>query len=250
MIVVFEILNNNFFVNLVTKPKEPIVISAVNDNHVEKSVLMTSVPVLPKTDLLIYPSEHQHRTNGIAHESTAAERHLPSDGSNGNYTSNNADIAKEGAPAPEPTAPVETHKDEAEGEAKLVTGSVVSAVVEGKNGSVGSPSLTSPVGSIPREVAPDTFSSITPFSLQESIHGEVAPVWSDIVSGEDHYNSPDTGENRSAMSDGYIDDYDANAYDEEYGYDNVGYGDEGVDEEEEEYSEEEGQGDYAQEEDW
>ena len=78
----------------------------------------------------------------------------------------------------------------------------------------------------------------------------MAPVWSDIVNGEDHYNSPDTGENRSAMSDGYIDDYDVNAYDEEYGYDNVGYGDEGVDEEEEEYSEEEGQGDYAQEEDW
>ena len=235
-----------------TKPKEPIVISADNDNHVEKSILMTSVPVLPKTDLLIYPSEHQHSTNGIAHESAADERHLPNDGSTGNYTSNNADIAKESAPglAPGPASPEEKHKGEAQGEANLVTGSVVSAVVQEGNGIVVSPSLTSPVGSIPREVAPDTVSSITPFSLQESTHGEVAPVWSDIVSGEDHYNSPDTGENRSAMSDGYIDDYDVNAYDEEYGYDNVGYGDEGVDEEEEEYSEEEGQGDYAQEEDW
>lgn len=238
--------------NLVTKPKEPIVISAVNDNHVEKSILMTSVPVLPKTDLLIYPSEHQHGTNGTAHGSMPDERRLPNDGSTGNYTSNNADFAKEGAPAPAPgpAAPVETHKDEAKGESKLVTGSVVSAVVEEGNGIVVSPSPTSPVGSLPREVAPDTVSSITPSSLQESTHGEVAPVWSDIVSGEDHYNSPDTGENRSAMSDGYIDDYDVNPYDEEYGYDNVGYGDGGVDEEEEEYSEEEGQGDYAQEEDW
>ena len=241
---------NNFFVNLVTKPKEPIVISADNDNHVEKSVLMTSVPVLPKTDVLIYPSEHQHSTNGIAHGSMPDERRLPSDGSTRNYTSNNADFAKEGAPAPGPAAPLEIHKDEAEGESKLVTGSVVSAVVDEGNGIAVSPSPTSPVGSIPREVAPDTVSSITPSSLQESTHGEVAPVWSDIVSGEDHYNSPDTGENRSAMSDGYIDDYDVNAYDEEYIYDNVGYGDEGVDEEEEEYSEEEGQGDYAQEEDW
>ena len=233
-----------------TKPKEPIVISAVNDNHVEKSVLMTSVPVLPKTDLLIYPSEHQHSTNRTAHESTADERHLPNDGSNGNYTSNNADIAKESTLAPGPASPEEKHKGEVHGEANLVRESVVSAVVEEENGIVVSPSPASPVGSIPREVAPDTVSSITPSSLQESTHGEVAPVWSDIVSGEDHYNSPDTGENRSAMSDGYIDDYDVNPYDEEYGYDNVGYGDGGVDEEEEEYSEEEGQGDYAQEEDW
>ena len=211
---------------------------------------MTSVPVLPKTDLLIYPSEHQESTNGIAHESKAAERRLPNDGSTGNYTSNNADIENESTPAPGPVFPHETHKGEVQGEAKLVTGSVVSAVVEEGNGIVVTPSPASPVGSIPREVAPDTISSITPSSLQESTHGEVAPVWSDIVSGEDHYNSPDSGENRSAMSDGYIDDYDVNPYDEEYGYDNVGYGDEGVDEEEEEYSEEEGQGDYAQEEDW
>ena len=91
---------------------------------------MTSVPVLPKTDLLIYPSEHPESTNGTAHGSMPNERHLPNDGSTGNYTSNNADFAKEGAPAPGPAAPVETHIDEAEGEAKLVTGSVVSAVVE------------------------------------------------------------------------------------------------------------------------
>ena len=78
----------------------------------------------------------------------------------------------------------------------------------------------------------------------------MAPVWSDIVNGEDHYNSPDSADNRSALSDGNIDDYDIDPNDAEYGYDNAGYGDEGMNEEEEEYSEEEGRGDYAPEDDW
>ena len=224
------------FVNLVTNPKESIVISANKYNDMDNRALYGSFPLLPKNDVLVYPTAEMY---GSANGPKPDERNLPNDGSADNNTSQNDLIAEEG------TTPME-----------VASGTVRSSNPPSPQGSTAGTARSgsqqvSPVGSSQGEAASNTVRSSNPPSPQGSTNKEVAPVWSDIVSGEDHYNSPDSAENRSVLSDGNIDDYDIDPNDEEYGYDNDAYGDEGVDQEEEqEFSEEEGQGDYAPEDDW
>ena len=197
-------------------------ISANKDNHMQERPFIGSFPLLPKTDVQLYPtSDNPQSPNGKADGSVPDVRNPPNDGSTDNNTSQNDLIVEEG------TIP------------KEIT-----------SGSVRSGSQVSPEGSSQEEAASNAVRSSDPPSPQGSTNKEVAPVWSDIVSGEEHYNSPDTADNRSALSDGNIDDYNIDPNDEEYGYDNDAYGDEGMNPEEEEYSEEEGQGDYAPGDDW
>ena len=231
-------------------------ISANKYNDMDNRALYGSFPLLPKNDVLVYPTAEMYGSaNGIKPD----ERNPSNDGSADNNTSQNDLIAEEGT-TPMEVASGSVRSGSQVSPAGSSQGQAASKIVISSNppspqgstaGTVRSGSQVSPAGSSQGEAASNIVRSSNPPSPQGSTNKEVAPVWSDIVSGEDHYNSPDSAENRSVLSDGNIDDYDIDPNDEEYGYDNDAYGDEGVDQEEEqELSEEEGQGDYAPEDDW